>query len=392
MVHIANFLGFLLYVSWVPATIGAKSSTLMGRSIPRHDFAQVQSSDGDESHELIFAIKQRNLVQLDAILIARSTPGSPFYQQWMSFDEVGQLTSNPDGAKAVEDWLAENNIPVTWKSAHSDYLKASAKISQWEQMLDTKFFLFEDHSKKNSETGLGRIMHRAEEYSLPEHVSEHLSTVFNTVQVPPVLKRSHPHSPADEGSSPFQQSGANLRGPHLAAAAAASGAVTVAFLNELYGMGGLEGNTSMAQAVFATDLNYFSSSDLAYFQGNNSLSAQTVEVPYGFSTESCENKMCDEGNLDTQFITGMAPGIQTVYWYVPGDVSSPDPFMTWAIEAANSTDAPLVTVIPYGAIEQVQFELFLVHFYFFETVIDVLVRLSSTGRSTEARPGCDEDV
>jgi len=63
--------------------------------------------------------------------------------------------------------------------------------------------------------------------------------------------------------------------------------VTVAF-NELYGMGGLEGNTSMAQAVFATDLNYFSSSDLAYFQGNNSLPAQTVEVPYGFSTESCK--------------------------------------------------------------------------------------------------------
>ena len=275
-----SLLNFLLYGSLVIVSAGRGTFKPRGKTIHRHDFVRLhQSADAEASHELIFAVEQQNLEKLDDILVERSTPGSPLYQQWLSFDES--------------------------------------------------------------------TMHRAVEYSLPEHVSEHLSSVFNTVQVPPVLRRSKSDGPVDRVS--HTQSGSNLRGQHTSAA---SGVVTVAFLNELYGMSGLQGNSSMSQAVFATDSNYFSTTDLAYFLANNSLPTESVQAPNGFSTDSCEGKVCIEGNLDTQFITGVAPGIQTVYWYVEGN-GSVDPFVSWATDAANGTNPPLVTVIAYGVIEQV---------------------------------------
>eukprot|EP01032_Pedospumella_encystans_P028663 gene28663-32375_t len=238
-------------------TIGSKKFHPMGKSIPRPNFVQLQSSDAEATHNLVFAIKQRNLVELDQLLVERSTPGNPLYQQWLNFEEVGQMTSNPDGAKAVEEWLAENNIEVSWKSAHSDYIRASAKISQWEQMLNTKFYEFEDQSRVKS-SKKNRVMHRATEYSLPEHVAPHLHTVFNTVQVPPVYRKKYYMK-----DMKFENKvTANLRKDVQAGAPQ----VTVAFLNEYYNMTGLDGNASMSQSVFETGEESFSPTDLTQFQ------------------------------------------------------------------------------------------------------------------------------
>jgi len=306
-------LGLIICSAVASATIGNKNFRPMGQSVPRHSFVQTESSSADATHELIFAVKQRNLDQMDRQLMERSTPGSPLYQQWLSFEEVGQLTGNPDGAKAVEDWLAENGIQVAWKSAHSDYIKATAKISKWEEMLDTKFFVFEDQSRALSTKKSHRMMHRATTYSLPEHVSPHLSTVFNTVQVPPVFHQKYYHH-----TSFKTEVSARLRKGRTLASGYPE--VTVSFLNDLYGMGGLEGNVSMSQSVFETGGESFSPNDLQEFQEYYKLRVQEASAPYGFTSDECNltdddgATDCMEGNLDVQYIMGVAPGIATIYW------------------------------------------------------------------------------
>ena len=307
-----------------------------GQHIPRHDFIQGNGSNADAKHELIFAIQQRNLVELDKLLLERSTPGNPFYQQWFSFEEVGQMTSNPDGAKAVEEWLTENNIEVSWKSAHSDYLKATAKISQWEQMLNTKFYEFEDLQSSIQ----NRVLHRATEYSLPEHVAPHLHTVFNTVQVPPVLHRNSP-SLGGRGHLRTQE---NI----------IFGQTTVDLLNEFYGMNQLLGNSSMSQSVFATDNDFFSPQDLSTFQERNGLLPHDAAAPYGHSTTDCLLNSCTEGNLDMQYIMGVAQQIATTYWYVQ-NTSTSNPFVDWVTSVANTPLPPFVNSMSWGAIEQVSY-------------------------------------
>jgi len=320
----------------VSNTLGSKKFHPMGKSIPRSNFVQLQSSDAEATHNLVFAIKQRNLVELDQLLVERSTPGNPLYQQWLNFEEVGQMTSNPDGAKAVEDWLAENNIEVSWKSAHSDYIRATAKISQWEQMLNTKFYEFEDLQSSNQ----NRVLHRATEYSLPEHVAPHLHTVFNTVQVPHVVHRNSP-SLGGRGHLRTQE---NI----------VFGQTTVDLLNEFYGMNQLLGNSSMSQSVFATDNEFFSPQDLSTFQERNGLLPHDAAAPYGHSTTDCILNSCTEGNLDMQYIMGVAQQIATTYWYVQ-NTSTSNPFVDWVTSVANTPLPPFVNSMSWGAIEQVSY-------------------------------------
>jgi len=268
---------------------------LVQKSVPRKTFVKNANSAADANHELVFAIKQRNLKELDSLLTERSTPGNPLYQQWLTFAQVGEMTSNIAGAEAVKEWLAQNNIEVTWESSRSDYLKATAKISQWEHMLNTKFFEFEDKSRKSMRVE-NRIMHRAEQYFLPTHVKDHLHAVFNTVQVPPVFK---PHyAKAVQGQQPGFKTELNVRpanhqGKKLSYEL--DGYVTVGFLNDFYQISTNAGDPTMSQSVFET-------ADESYYVTDN---------------------------------------------------STTDPFVGWLVDVANTTNPPLVNSMSWGSIEQV---------------------------------------
>jgi subtilase family serine protease len=151
----------------------------------------------DLIHEVVFAVRQKNTENLEAELIERSTPESPKYQQWMTFDEVGNFTSNPVGAGMIKDWLVLNNATVTWESLHNDYIKATAPVQVWEYLFSTEFHQWEDTGRTqytssrapNLFTEKQRAEHQstllvlAKVYTIPKSVREHLETAFNTVQV-----------------------------------------------------------------------------------------------------------------------------------------------------------------------------------------------------------------
>ena len=120
---------------------------VMQKSVPREDFIRLSPAAPDAIHELVFSIQQKGLSELEHMLTDRSTPGNTFYQQWLSYDQIGEITSNLESAQEIKQWLTSNGATITWISTNSHYIKAEAQISLWESLLNTKFSLWEDRSR-----------------------------------------------------------------------------------------------------------------------------------------------------------------------------------------------------------------------------------------------------
>jgi len=332
----------------------------MESHIPRDTFVQQGKSSPDTVHELVFAIQKQNMDQLEQLVVERSTPGNVLYQQWITFDDVTALTSNPEAANAVTDWLGrEEGVTISWTSIRRDYIKASAKISVWEKLLQADFYEFEDISRQHIFKRSERVMHRCKTYYLPSVVKDHLSAVFNTVQTPPEYKPKYHRRDAvlsktknlrgafrTDFVTKLIDNGADIH-ENTNKETQANGKVTVSFLNSLYEITGV-GSGAYAQSVFETAEESFSPDDLTQFQSDYGLLQQTCEAPYGYDTTNCVTNDCDEGNLDVQYIMGVAQQTSTIYWYVGGN----DPFTDWITDVANDPNPPLVNSMSWGSIEQ----------------------------------------
>lgn len=332
----------------------------MSKRIPRDSFRKMQPSEASLRHEVVIAVKQKNLDTLEAMVLERSRPGSDKYRNWMTHKEVGELVKNPEGTAAVEKWLESNNIDLTWKSVHGEYLKASAPIEVWEKLLDTQFYQFEDTSSKRT---AAVTLHRADEYSIPAQLQEHVFTIFNTVQTPPELTHAWV-MPADtaassdivaEGST--QGTTPSLRGSRrppitttLTSKQLLASDVNVDFLNRLYHIPSNQGSPRQRQSVFQTNDERFSPSDLSAFQTIYGLPSQSaIDLKNRASANCNSNGPCTEGNLDLQYIMGVAQGTTTVFWHMEAS----DPFVDYITEITSSDNPPLVNSISWGSIEQV---------------------------------------
>lgn len=279
----------------------------------REDFQRLgQMVDKQQLHEVVFAVQQRNLEELERTVLERSTPGTSLYQSWLSYSEVNELVSNEAGANEVTNWLRANDIEPTWKSKQHHYIKATASIEKWEALFDTEFHQFEDHSSPKKRKHI-----RTLQYSLPEEISSHISAVFNTVQVPPSLRRRAKRKMSRLNSTSEGSFKTNLRYvPQDYAPTTAADmkpliwGVSVNFLNALYEIPSNIGDANIKQAVFETADEYFSPTDLKQFQTNNGITAQAATSIGSHSTSACSltgrGNDCWEGNLDIQFLMGIA--------------------------------------------------------------------------------------
>jgi len=313
--------------------VAGSAYRVMERMIPRPSFVKGMKSDAASTHELVFAVVQKNTEVLEEQLMLRSTPGTENYQQWMSYEQVHDLSSNIEGSRAVLEWLSVHDVQVTWQSTHQEYIKATATIATWENVLSASFYEWTDQSQKAELSHKEKTIHRAEHYSLPTSVDKHISGVFNTVQVPPEWKPSY---------NVLKQDSKRLL---------SGGRVTPAFLNSYYKIAPFTGTVSPAvqQAVFETNGESFSPGDLTRFQDKFGLPRQAALAPYGHATTDCIHNSCYEGNLDVQYLMGIAPGVATIYWYT----GTSDPFLTWITNVANSPNPPMVNSISWGSIEMV---------------------------------------
>jgi subtilase family serine protease len=333
--------------------IHSHEKKVLGKRIPRDSLVlKGPVPDKSATRELIFAVRQNNIRELEQLLLERSTPGSSNYQQWLSFEEVEDMTSNPESAAAVILWLQEEGIDISDFTLRQEYIMARAPLSKWEELLSTEFFEFADTTRSE------RKVVAANEYSIPAHLVPHLSAVFNTVQATPEIYTKY-HRQDDEvlSSSSFATSSSSpsLRRNDLSLTSkgltSSDGKVTVSFLNKFLQIESNAGSSLQQQSVFETSEEYYSPNDLAAFQDYYDLPDQAALHPYGYTTTNCVSNDCYEGNLDVQYMMGIAQDTATVYWYVPSDEANP--FVLWVTDVANMTNPPLVNSISWGSNELV---------------------------------------
>ena len=158
----------------------------MERIKMRNDFAERgRWVNKDHMHEVTVAVKHLNLDSLEQMVLEKSTPSHPSYQKWMTFEEVGSLTSNIPGYFALKSWFEMNHMEVFYTSKRFEFMKVRAKISHWESVLRTEFFEFK--SLQPAHAGRKSIP-RAKTYHIPAVLREHLHCLFHVSHLPPLIE------------------------------------------------------------------------------------------------------------------------------------------------------------------------------------------------------------
>jgi hypothetical protein len=272
----------------------------------------------------------------------------------MTFEEIGEIIKNPEAFDVVMNWLS--TLPearVTWVAPRKEYIKVTAPLRVWETELQAEFYTYEDTTqriaKKSQLDWEPALYNVASEYSLPASLHGHVSALFNTVQVPPPFRESYLRKNAED-SKYFRE---DLMFSSVEPMASSSSTVTVAKLNSFYRIGSNIGSSGLKQSVFETSGQSFSPSDLSKFQNNYGLTVQSAQAPYGYTTSSCDinSGNCNEGNLDIQYIMGIAQKVVSIYWYVSG--SGANVFVSWITAVAAQSNPPQSNSISWGSDESV---------------------------------------
>eukprot|EP01034_Spumella_vulgaris_P024872 gene24872-31261_t len=257
-------------------------------------------------------------------------------------------------------------------------MKASAPIATWETVFDTEFFTWEDtmtrkritrsRSSNQNTTNSAADYIRATEYSIPIELQPYITAVFNTVQVPPVITNNYKVQKGGFEPTQFQttmrsqelvsslQAGENTakKTPStvernniqssFAGHATVDGIrvqsdtipVTVSMLNNLYSIPSNTGNSTQSQTVVQMSNSYFSPDDLLLFQQTFDLPQQAAVSDGNYldgvrqdrTSTQCNVDYCIEGNLDLQYISGVAQDTVSIFWYADSSEGD-DPFLLW---------------------------------------------------------------
>lgn len=285
----------------------------------------------DHSHEIVFAVKQRNMEELTRILHDVSDPISSNYGKHMSMNEVIALTSNPESSKIITDYLELNGAVVTSQSLGGEYIVATAPINVWETMLNTEFFLF-NMTHKNNEV---EELVRTERYWIPNELDAHVTGLFNTVDMP--IRLGSKHLISEPVIDRNQRN-------HLDAYDD-NGVTSPRKIRAHYNMGASKGSNFSRQAIYAANDDFLSPNDVRLFQIDHGLKVQEPIIVNGYASDtgSYEGKGDSyESNLDVQYIMASSPGSPTLYWH------SNEGMYLFFRTLLLTADVPLVVSVSYG--------------------------------------------
>lgn len=284
-------------------------------------------------HKVIFSIAQLNMEELKKVLENVSDPFSADYGKHWSKQKVAEFTSNPEGRSAVHALLkTKKEIVVERETIYGEFIFATAPVHIWEEMFATTFHEYKINDRKNN----SRRIIRAEEYSLPLELVAHISSVFNSVQFHGISIRP---TARKTSSSEIVGDGVII-----------SDYVTPALINQVYSISDNTGSMQIKQAVYESEYEDYSPSDLTFFQSSFGLPLQAVSEDINGHNYTCYYLGdCGEGNLDIQYIMGVAQNVYTIYDYSYDD--SLDWMLSWITSVANSTDPADVYSISYSQAE-----------------------------------------
>jgi tripeptidyl-peptidase I len=302
--------------------------------------SKVRRALSTQIHVVIFTVRERNMDVLKTILHQISDPKSKRYGDHMTKQEVNDLTYNADSHNNITKYLHASGAEVHRDESMGNTITARAPVGTWERIFNTEFNVYsvklENQDVKNGDPKLQTFI-RSEKYSVPSKLHKHIASVLNTVQLPPMIARSHllQRSPSRNEiglSSRFSQGGSNtLMNPKR--------------LNEVYNIDDNTGHPKATQAIFGTSDFYFSPEDITRFQVQFNLPLQSVNQSTGNSSVSsawCRDNAiypCVDGNLQVQYMMAMCSAPTTVYY------SDYLTHASWLQTIYNSPNTPLIATM-----------------------------------------------
>ena len=323
---LSAFLSLLIFAS---GESGAEERVFVEKSPNLHThrrLSMVERANADKMHDVVFAVRQKNLDKVNSILMDISDPESPNYGQFMTRAEVAALTMNLDGRDKLLEYLKGVGADVVSQTVYGEYVIARAPISVWEGLFGTTFSTYRLHDRHTDATV---EVVRTEEYSLPRSLHEHVSFAMNTVQMPVtafpstrkrmVRKSEKKGAKAPSGVMNVEADGKSRSGlkpadrppygwdreqdeyhpPYIAAS------VTPATLRKVYSIPSNIGSPLVTQAVFQTDNQTYSPQDLFTFERMYSIKEHDVSRVIGghkadLACTYDDGEICGEANLDVQ--------------------------------------------------------------------------------------------
>ncbi|ORY08859.1 peptidase S8/S53 domain-containing protein [Clohesyomyces aquaticus] len=150
-------------------------------------------------------LKQKNWHRGSEYLDSVSNPTSKNYGQHWSIEKITEtFAPSEESRDTVLQWLSENDVPsssIRTGGAHHT-LEFDLSVSDIEKLLKTEYYVYE-----HDQTGRNHVA--CEEYSVPEHVTEHINIITPTlhfdVKSKRDISRAPIHEPLGDDYTPFSQ-------------------------------------------------------------------------------------------------------------------------------------------------------------------------------------------
>jgi len=342
----------IVFILLEAAIVACAAAQFAGsKQLPRHPLVEIEleqwqrvgkPSSGAEVMEVTFAIKQTNLDALERKLKMASTPGSPEYGNYMTFEEMSKIAyGRPESVDAVLRALA--TVGIDFDEVHftpaKEYATVKMTVSAVEQLFAAEMLVYERDSK--------RIV-RSKKFTLPKSLSDHVDFVSGVDSFPP-------------RNLVFSRLGLDFQSYPTV--------VNPDVIYKDYSIGDFSAtNPATTQAIASFMSEFFNETDLNLFQEQFKVPLNPIAKVVGFDNPADPG---NEADLDVEYITSIGRKSTTwVEYVVHGFIDS------WTKLVLNLSDsAPLVHSVSYGSPED-----FYPHSYLERTNAD-LMKIAMSGRS-----------
>ncbi|KAF6233137.1 hypothetical protein HO173_008681 [Letharia columbiana] len=301
---------------------------------------QVGAPAENDTMILQIALAQQNLDQLDAKIMAVSTPGSASYGQYMDGDAVAaMLAPSADASPAVLAWLKGAGVT----NAYSDgaNVNFSTTVNLANSLLSTTFSYYEN-------AGIQKL--RTIGYSVPDDLQTHIDLITPTtyfgktvpqIPVPKMVPRVGKLSPRYFNGSTNSTTNDTID-------ASCVTLITPTCLKELYNINYTPDPKSGSKIGFGSFLNQSArTQDLSLFQTAQDIPQQgfSVQLINGGINDQAIDDNHGEADLDVEYISGISHPLPIISFITGG---SP-PFIPNLDEptAADNENEPYLNYYQY---------------------------------------------
>jgi tripeptidyl-peptidase I len=309
------------------------------------DFLKGNRASASELHEIVMVIKEKNLDELTRILHDISDPLSVNYGNHMTYQEIDELTSNPVAHQEVVAYLSAAGATVIFAESQGECITARADIGTWERMFNAEFHSYHKVSAVSASLwpeGSKTEFFRADKYSVPSGLDDHVAYVLNTIQTPELKYQKKYLDQVNKVASPKETS-------RFAIQKTIAPYCSPEQMWKAYNIDDTTGHPQATQGAFEAFGQLFCPEDLRSFQDLYELPRTPpagVVAEYTRTARQCASgnlELCVESNADMMYLLAMA-NTPTYHYY-----STFNTFAQWAQYVANSgVTPPLVISISYG--------------------------------------------